>query len=74
VGGDGVLVLSPVPTEPPHLGNRLRIAEACRVLRDQGARLTLLHYPSDEEWRARLPAAAHGGDATRLGGGLPPAP
>ncbi|HYF06365.1 MAG TPA: glycosyltransferase [Acetobacteraceae bacterium] len=54
-----VLVLTPVPTEPATFGNRLRIAELCRVLRAQGARITLLHYPSDEEWRTRMPAADH---------------
>lgn len=57
--GLDLLVLTPVPTHPPTLGNRVRIAEVCRVLAARGARITLLHYPTDESWRERLPEADH---------------
>ncbi len=53
-----VLVLSPVPTWPVTLGNRNRIVQVNRALQAEGARVALLHYPSDEEWRVRLPRAA----------------
>ncbi|BDG71997.1 glycosyltransferase [Roseomonas fluvialis] len=53
-----VLVLSPVPTWPVTLGNRNRIVQVNRALQRAGARVSLLHYPSDEEWRARLPRRA----------------
>lgn len=53
-----VLVLSPVPTWPVTLGNRNRIVQVNRALQREGARLALLHYPSDEEWRVRLPRTA----------------
>lgn len=56
--GMRVLVLSPVPTWPVTLGNRNRIVQVNRALQREGARVGLLHYPSDEEWRARLPRAA----------------
>ncbi len=50
-----VLVLSPVPTWPITLGNRNRIVQVNRALQREGAHVTLLHYPSDDEWRTRLP-------------------
>jgi glycosyltransferase involved in cell wall biosynthesis len=53
-----VLVLSPVPTWPVTLGNRNRIVQVNRALQREGARVSLLHYPSDEDWRIRLPRAA----------------
>lgn len=53
-----VLVLSPVPTWPVTLGNRNRIVQVNRALQREGARVALLHYPSDDEWRVRLPRAA----------------
>ncbi|MGL4560346.1 MAG: hypothetical protein ACRCV5_22825, partial [Afipia sp.] len=53
-----VLVLSPVPTWPVVLGNRNRIVQVNRALQREGAHLTLLHYPSDEDWRSRIPHAA----------------
>lgn len=56
--GARVLVLSPVPTAPVTLGNRARILEVNRALRREGARTALLHYPSDEAWRTRLPRPA----------------
>jgi len=59
-GWDGlrVLVVSPVPTWPITFGNRNRIVQVTQALRREGARITLLHYPSDEEWRTRLPRTA----------------
>jgi hypothetical protein len=60
-----VLVLSPVPTWPVTLGNRNRIVQVNRALQREGARVSLLHYPSDEEWRARLPRAALAGMAAQ---------
>jgi len=59
-----VLVLTPVPTHPATLGNRVRILEVCRLLKAQGARITLLHYPTDEDWRTRMPVADHAAMAT----------
>jgi glycosyltransferase involved in cell wall biosynthesis len=53
-----VLVLSPVPTWPVTFGNRNRIVQVNRALQRAGAHVALLHYPSDEEWRARLPRTA----------------
>lgn len=53
-----VLVLSPVPTWPVTFGNRNRIVQVNRALQREGAHVALLHYPSDEEWRTRLPRAA----------------
>ena len=53
-----VLVLSPVPTWPVVLGNRNRIVQVNRALQREGAHLTLLHYPSDEDWRSRIPQSA----------------
>lgn len=59
-----VLVLSPVPTWPVTFGNRNRIVQVNRALQREGAHVALLHYPSDEEWRTRLPA---GGMAAMAG-------
>lgn len=56
--GARVLVLSPVPTWPVTFGNRNRILQVNRALQRAGASVALLHYPSDEEWRSRLPRAA----------------
>ncbi len=53
-----VLVLSPVPTWPVTFGNRNRIVQVNRALQREGAHVALLHYPSDEEWRMRLPRDA----------------
>lgn len=53
-----VLVLSPVPTWPVTFGNRNRIVQVNRALQREGAHVALLHYPSDEEWRTRLPRDA----------------
>ncbi len=53
-----VLVLSPVPTWPVTFGNRNRIVQVNRALQRAGAHVALLHYPSDEEWRTRLPRTA----------------
>lgn len=50
-----VLALSPVPTWPVTLGNRNRIVQVLQRLRQEGAHVALLHYPSDDEWRTRLP-------------------
>ena len=60
-----VLVLSPVPTWPITFGNRNRIVQVNQALQQAGAHVTLLHYPSDEEWRTRLPAPALAAMATQ---------
>jgi hypothetical protein len=39
-------------------GNRNRIVQVNQALQREGAHVALLHYPSDEEWRTRLPRAA----------------
>lgn|GEM_PF-2192246 len=54
-----VLVVTPVPTWPVELGNRGRILAVTQALKDAGARITLLHYPSDEAWRRRFPHEDH---------------
>jgi hypothetical protein len=56
--GIDVLVLSPTPTHPQDYGNRKRIFSVCSRLAAQGARITFVHYPSETEWRRRVPAAA----------------
>ena len=53
-----VLVLSPVPTWPVTFGNRNRIVRVNQALQREGAHVSLLHYPSDDDWRARLPREA----------------
>ncbi len=53
-----VLVVSPVPTWPVTFGNRNRIVQVNQALQREGAHVALLHYPSDEEWRTRLPRDA----------------
>jgi hypothetical protein len=53
-----VLVLSPVPTWPVTFGNRNRIVQVNRALQREGAHVALLHYPSDDDWRTRLPRDA----------------
>jgi hypothetical protein len=60
-----VLVLSPVPTFPVTFGNRNRIVQVNRALQRAGAHVALLHYPSDEDWRTRLPRAAASGMAAQ---------
>jgi hypothetical protein len=54
-----VLVLTPVPTHPVTLGNRGRIFQVCQALKRRGAHVHLLHYPSDDAWRRRLPHQDH---------------
>lgn len=56
--GADVLVLSPTPTHPQDYGNRKRIFSICSRLTERGARITLAHYPTEAEWRRRVPAAA----------------
>ncbi|HVZ90704.1 MAG TPA: glycosyltransferase family 4 protein, partial [Rhizomicrobium sp.] len=56
--GRRVLVLSPTPTHPQDYGNRKRIFQICSRYAEEGARITFVHYPSEEEWRDTLPLAA----------------
>jgi len=42
------LVLTPSPTHPQNFGNRNRIYNVCKAIKDRGVALDLLHYPS--EW------------------------
>jgi glycosyltransferase involved in cell wall biosynthesis len=56
--GADVLVLSPTPTHPQDYGNRKRIFSICSRLSARGARIVLAHYPTEAEWRRRVPAAA----------------
>ena len=56
--GQRVLVLSPTPTHPQDFGNRKRIFEVCRTLRDAGAEITFIHYPAETEWRQANPWSA----------------
>ena len=54
-----VLVVSPTPTFPVDFGNRRRIYHVCRHLKDQGAEIHFVHYPSESEWREAFPLDFH---------------
>lgn len=56
--GARVAVLSPTPTHPQDFGNRKRIYRVCSRYREEGAHVTFIHYPSELEWRGRLPLRA----------------
>ena len=56
--GLSVLVVSPTPTHPQDYGNRKRIYEICKRLKSAGAQVHFLHYPSEAEWRGRVPRLA----------------
>ena len=56
--GREVVVLSPTPTHPLDAGNRRRVFHLTRSLRDLGARIVFVHYPSESEWRAGMPPGA----------------
>jgi glycosyltransferase involved in cell wall biosynthesis len=53
--GRKVLVLSPTPTHPLDFGNRRRVYQICRGIKDRGAEIHFLHYPAEDGWRSRLP-------------------
>ena len=56
--GLDVIVLSPTPTYPLDAGNRRRVFHLTRSLRELGARIVFVHYPSEGEWRDGVPAGA----------------
>jgi len=56
--GLNVVVLSPTPSYPLDAGNRRRVFHLTQSLRDLGARIVFVHYPSEGEWRKGVPAAA----------------
>jgi hypothetical protein len=56
--GSDILILSPTPTWPLDYGNRKRIFSVCKNLKDRGARIHFLHYPSEGEWRHNYPKSA----------------
>lgn len=56
--GSDILILSPTPTWPLDYGNRKRIFSVCNNLKQRGARIHFLHYPSEGEWRHKYPKAA----------------
>ena len=56
--GAEVLVLSPTPSHPQDYGNRKRVFSVCSRLKERGARITFVHYPTESEWRERVPMAA----------------
>ncbi len=56
--GADILVLSPTPTWPLDYGNRKRIFSVCENIKQRGARIHYLHYPSEGEWRHKYPKAA----------------
>ena len=56
--GQRVLVVSPTPTHPQDHGNRKRVYQICRSLKDQGAYIHFAHYASEHDWRHGRPAAA----------------
>ena len=53
--GRNVVVLSPTPTYPLDAGNRRRVFHLTTSLRDLGARIIFVHYPSESEWRTGVP-------------------
>lgn len=56
--GLNVVVLSPTPTYPLDAGNRRRVFHLTRSLRELGAHIVFVHYPSEGEWRDGAPMAA----------------
>ncbi len=54
--GFDILVVSPTPTHPQDHGNRKRIFEVCKELKRQGARIHLVHYASEHDWRNSRPS------------------
>ncbi len=56
--GRNVVVLSPTPTYPLDAGNRRRVFHLTSSLRDLGARIIFVHYPSESEWRTGVPKDA----------------
>ena len=53
--GMRILVVTPTPTHPQDHGNRKRIFEICRELKQQGAYIHLVHYASEDDWRHARP-------------------
>lgn len=53
--GRRVLVLTPTPTHPVDFGNRKRVHEICRRLKELGSEVHLLHYASEADWRRGFP-------------------
>lgn len=56
--GAEILVVSPTPTWPLDYGNRKRIFSVCSALKDRGAIIHFLHYPSEGDWRGHYPKNA----------------
>ena len=56
--GAEILVVSPTPTWPLDYGNRKRIFSICSTLKERGAIIHFLHYPSEGEWREHYPKHA----------------
>ncbi len=56
--GLNVVVLSPTPTWPLNAGNRRRVFHLTQAMREQGARIIFVHYPSENEWRDGVPSGA----------------
>ncbi len=56
--GSDILILSPTPTWPLDYGNRKRIFSVCENLKERGAHIHFLHYPSEGEWRNNYPKVA----------------
>ena len=54
-----VLVLSPTPTWPHDFGNRKRVYETCKGLKERGHRITFVHYASENDWRKAFQHEAH---------------
>ena len=53
--GADILVLAPTPTWPLDYGNRKRIYSVCQSMKDRGARIHYLYYPSEVDWRNDVP-------------------
>lgn len=56
--GAEILIVSPTPTWPLDYGNRKRIFSVCDLLKERGAIIHFLHYPSEGEWRGHYPKYA----------------
>lgn len=53
-----ILVVTPTPSHPQDYGNRRRIYRICKTLQEQGASITFVHYPAEQEWRDTPPSDA----------------
>ena len=56
--GAEILVVSPTPTWPLDHGNRKRVFSVCDALKQRGAIIHFVYYPSEGDWRNQYPKKA----------------